>query len=420
VTATPAAVATPRGPWQVGEPIHLDVVPYDGATLTEVTAEVVLPDRDTLDREGGSFVWDRESGRLQFIEGIQYLYLAPGLVDGRPIGIAFTPIDGPEPLRSVIVRLEPFEAVVLPLAANVRTDFFDSVWDGPTTARVSFPQIVTLEQRSAPEGEYTLDLGTATLSLVQEQRRGSSSAIDVEQTWWQPQGGYVSMLVQYGRRALRRGDGGLGQEIAGNVERWELSPDGSQLLMVANRSQLVVYGLELDRRWVLGRPAEYGSVEWSPDGRYIAATVFDSFEDTTRALVFDATDLDAVALPDGAPADGLALPPLKDSWAWRWRGSDELFVSSGGRLSLLNVETGTLTPILDDRQPYDTLAWDETTSTLALSRLRGMRASILELDEAGGWFDIPLLAASPQVGLFDMNWGGEGRWLALNTAPGRS
>jgi hypothetical protein len=24
------------------------------------------------------------------------------------------------------------------------------------------------------------------------------------------------------------------------------------------------------------------------------------------------------------------------------------------------------------------------------------------------------------VGLFDMNWGAEGQWLALNTAPGRS
>jgi len=422
VTATPAAVATPRGPCQVGEPIHLDVVPYDGATLTEVTAEAVLPDRDTLDREGGSFVWDRESDGLQFIEGVQYLFLASGLVDGRPIGIAFTPIDGPEPLRSVVVRFDPFEVVALPLALNVGGGALDAPWAGPSSVTISFWQATEWGDRILPAGDYAFDLETATLRLMRGTLRGISSVRVVEEVWPSGTSERVAMVLQNGRRSLNHGVGGAGEEIAGPVEPWTLSPDGSRLLMVGNRSQLVVYDLRLDRRWVLGRPAEYGAAEWSPDGRYIAATVFDTFEDTTQALVFDAGNLDAVAFPDfGVSAvAGLALPPLEDAWTWRWRNATELFTGTGSTLLLLDVETGELRTVLDDREPYDTLASDETTSTLALSRLRGTPASILELDEAAGWFDIPLLAASPQVGLFDMNWGGVGQWLALNTTPGRS
>ena len=416
------AALAPRQRWQVGEPIALAVTSYDGATLSEVTAKTVLPPRNALDRDGGAFAWQRATDRLLFIDGIRNLFLAPGSVDERPIGIAFTPLYDLDVLRSVIVRLDPLEAVALPLIVNVQGAPFDPRWDGDTTVSVSINQVVTVDGRTVPEGSYTLNLETATLMLVEERRRVPSSVIQVEGTWRAGQFGDVSMLVVNGRRSLNRGDGGLGAELAGPVDRWELSPDGARLLMIANRSQLIVYEIEADRLWVLGRPAEYGSVLWSPGARYIAATVFDAFEDTTQAFVFDVENLEAVSQPDfgASAADGLPFPPLDGSWAWWWRGTSELIVGSKGALSLLEIETGEMHTILDDRQPYDTLAWHEATSTLARSRLSGVPVSILELDGAAVWFDISLLAASPHVRLFDMNWGAEGQWLALNTAPGRS
>jgi hypothetical protein len=417
--ATARAIATPRQPWSVGEPIHLDTEPYLDVTVTEVTAATALPDRDTLDREGGSFVWERETGRLLFIEGIQYLHLAPGLVDGRPIGVALTALDRPN-VRSVFVRLDPVEVVSVPFVVNVSGAPFEAQWDGPARASVSINGRVEIDGRSAQEGEYLLDLETVTLTLVKAQRRVPSSVIQVEETWRAGRFGDVSMLVVDGRRSLNRGDGGLGAELFGSIDRWAESPDGSKLLMVGRR--LAVYDVDQDRLWTLGGSADYGFVRWSPGGAYFAATVLSPFENSGRTLVFDSEQLDAVASPDffQSPADGLLLPPLDAHWAWRWRDADQLLLMSESQLSLLNVGSGKLTTLLDDRRPYDTLAWDPVTSTLAHSRLSGLPASLLELDGEGIWFDIPLLSASPRVGLFDMNWGADGKWLALNTAPGRS
>jgi hypothetical protein len=408
------------GPWEVGEPIPLTLEPYSAATLTEVTADTVLPPRDDLDRDGGSFLWERATDRLLFIEGVRHLHLAPELLDERPLAIGYS--DWAETdVRSLIVRLDPFEVVKLPILFNIVGDSNER-WVDATIVRVSTRETQSYGERTMFQGEYTLDLETATLAFVRERRSGTSSTIEVERTWWTGSDSAVSMLVHNGRRTLNHGDGGLGREIAGHIERWSLSPDESKLLMIANRSQLVVYDFEAERRWILGRPAEYGSAVWSPDGRYIAATVSDPFENTHRTLVFDSEALDAVESPDwgAAAADGLANPPVEGYWTWLWRDSRELFVQRGSTLSVLDVESGELTLLLSDRQGYDQLAWDANTSTIAHSRVTGVPVSILDLDEGSAWFDIPLLAASPHVGLFDMNWGAEGAWLALNTAGGRS
>lgn len=428
-TATAAFTATPRpistappapGPWQAGEPIALTLDPYPDATLTVVTPDTVLPPRDELDRHGGAFLWERATDRLLFIEGIRTLTLAPQLLDERPLAIASTNWDSTDP-RSLIVRLDPFEVTVLPIGLNV-SGTFDSRWVSPTTVRVSTWQLQAYDGRTLPEGQYILDLEIATLTLVSERSSGTSSVAVIEEAWPAGRSNVVSMIVQNGRRFLARGSGGPGSEIAGPVDFWVLSPDGSRILMIAKHS-LTIFDFAQERLHILGGPAQYGSVTWwSPDGRYIAATVVDSFDYTRRAFVFDAQYLEAVESPDlgATPSDGLPLPPLDGYWTWLWRGPSELFVGSESTLSLLDVETGALTPVLTDRRPYDTLVWDATTSTLARSRLDGVPASILDLDEGSTWFDIPLLAASPHVGLFDMNWGAEGTWLALNTAPGRS
>ena len=273
-----------------------------------------------------------------------------------------------------------------------------------------------------PGGEYTLDLQTATLTLVSEQHRGTFPTRVVEETWPVGTSNAVSMVLQNGRRSLTRGTDGVAAEIAGHVERWALSPDGSKLLMVGRRLKLAVFDFSLDRIYWFASPSEYGSAIWSPDGQHIAATLVDPSALTYQTLVFDVERLDDVTTLDfsGSAADGLSSPPLEDYWVWLWRGLGELFVGSESTLSLLDVESGELTPLLTNHQPYDTFAWDPTTSTLVYSRVNGVPASILDLDEGSTWFDIPLLAASPYLGPFDMNWGAEGAWLALNTAGGRS
>ncbi len=404
----------------MGESIELALEPYAEATLSVVDAGTVLPPRDQLDREGGAFVWDRSEDQLLLIEGVRDLYLAPGLTGGRPIGIALTADLEIPGATSVVVRLEPLEVVALPVVANVRTELFEAVWDDPTTVRVTFSEPLSFDGRQAPDGEYTLDLETATLTLVRTIRRGTSASIDVEQTWWSSTAGYTSMIVQNGQRTLRRGDGGLGEELAGHVRQWAESADGGRVAMVAERSELLVYDFERDRRVVVGGPADYGSVDWSPDGRYLAVTVFGSLGQPSLAAIFDVEPLRGDVPPPDRDNEWLVLPPLENVWSWQWRNATELFVGGDGTLWLLEIASGELRAVLDDRQPYDTLAWNAATSTLAHSRLRGVPVSILELGEAGGWFDLPLLAASPHVGLFDMNWGGGGQWLALNTAPGRS
>lgn len=422
-TAPPSArPPSPPGPWEVGESIDLALEPYAGATLSVVDAATVLPPRDQLDREGGPFVWDRSEDRLLFIDGLRYLYLAPGLVDGRPIGIALATHDEPREPRSLIVRFEPFEVAFLPAAFGVRGAPFHANWLEPTTVALTTSRATSVDGRTLPEGEYRLDLATRTLVLERASGQGRVGGPYVEEVWQTALGQRVALVVDRGRRVLGLGPTGGGEELAERVEQWALSPDGSKLLMVANRSELMVFDLELDRAMTLGRSAEYGAIGWSPDSRYFAATVFDTFEDTTRALVFDATDLEAVAFPPfgSSAADGLQLAPLEESWVWRWRDSTSLFIGSASSFVLLDVETGEQRVIVADRQPFDGMAWDATTSTLALSRAQGSPAAILELDGAGVWVDIALLAASPHVGLFDMNWGAEGQWLVLNTSPGRS
>jgi hypothetical protein len=293
--------------------------------------------------------------------------------------------------------------MALPLGFNVLGGPFDDPWSGPASVRVLPWRLDPVDGRSLPDGEYALDLASSTLTLVRETPRGASSKRLIQEAWpARPVG--AAMVLQSGRRSLHLGLDGSGEEVAGHVDRWLLAPDGTRLLMVTARSQLVVYEFATQRSWVLGGPTEYGAVEWSPTGQHISATIFEPFGDSWTTVVFDAMRLDdLVSQPlDYWAPDDQPLLLIEETWSWRWRGSTELFVGADGGLSLLDVETGSLRSIRLDRQPYDTLAWDATTSTLAHSRVRGVPVSVIDLDNGGAWFDIPLLAASPQLGLFDM------------------
>jgi hypothetical protein len=65
--------------------------------------------------------------------------------------------------------------MALPLGFNVLGGPFDDPWSGPASVRVLPWRLDPVDGRSLPDGEYTLDLASSTLTLVRETPRGASS-----------------------------------------------------------------------------------------------------------------------------------------------------------------------------------------------------------------------------------------------------
>jgi Tol biopolymer transport system component len=200
---------------------------------------------------------------------------------------------------------------------------------------------------------------------------------DVWRSALSPDGTYLAYVAGSGPgdMVVRVRDLGSSSEVelldAYFVTTLQWSPDGTQLLVGGTRGLRVLPRLG-------GDPVPLGSwhrARWLPDGAGVVVAEDDRFLVRTGAGA-----VDTLPLPDGTSIgfEGFDLDPLGERVAFATIGE------FGGVINVVDVETGTMSTVVQDTVPMFSPRWDPDGRGLRFLRGEAPRSELVHVDLRSG------------------------------------